>query len=113
MAAFLIAMVAITALISMSRWANRRFEHLVRLPMQWSLDGKANWTAPRRLALAFTPALGGVVLLLIAGLTTVTRLREGQEGYELPVVLLVATTFVAIHGLHLWLVDRFANEDDR
>lgn len=113
MAAFLIAMVAIIALISMSRRAHRRFEQLARLPLQWSFDGQINWTAPRAWVLAFTPALGGIVLLLIAVLTMISTPRQGQEGYELPVVLLVATTFTAIHGLHLWLVGKFAEQSDR
>jgi hypothetical protein len=109
--AFIIALPAIFALISMSIWANRRFEHLARLPMQWSFDGQINWTAPRAWALTFTPALGGIVLLLVAVLTMISRPRQGQEGYELPVVFLVATTFIAIHGLHLWLVNKFAKTE--
>lgn len=81
--------------------------------MQWSIDGEVNWTAPRRIALALTPALGSAVLLLVAALTMLSRPRAGQEGYEIPVVVLIAGGFIAAHGFHLWLLHRSLDRNDR
>jgi hypothetical protein len=66
--------IAFVALLSIcSVWADKRFRHQDRLPMQWSFAGSVNWTAPRRIALAFTPTLaalmpgGTAVLVLVSG----------------------------------------------
>ena len=75
--------------------------------MQWSLEGTVNWTAPRRLALAFTPALGGLVIAAIAlGVLASGAPRAGQEGFGAPIILIVGLGFVAVHVLHLRLIDR-------
>lgn len=44
-------------LIGLSFWANARFRGEERLPMQWSLSGTVNWSAPRLVALGFGPVL--------------------------------------------------------
>lgn len=79
--------------------------------MQWGFDGRVNWNARRHIALAFTPVLGGTVLLFTAVLTVVATPRAGQDGYASLAILLVATIFITIHGLHLWLVNRADNQN--
>ena len=74
--------------------------------MQWQLNGEVTWTAPRRFALAFVPALGIPIIWAAAALTIFVAPRAGQEGLEVPVVLLVSVGFVAIQCLHIWLIDR-------
>jgi hypothetical protein len=90
-----------------SIWADNRFSRHERLPMQWSFGGQVNWTAPRRIALAFTPTIAAVAL---GGATIAILLsgdpRPGQEGVGPPVLLLVGLTFLTVHALHLWLIDR-------
>ena len=81
--------------------------------MQWSMGGKANWTAPRRVALAFTPVLAGVILIFVSIFTTISEPRRGQEGFEVPVVLFIGLTFIAAHAFHLWLVNKTIHLNDR
>lgn len=101
-----IAILAIATLASMSLIANSRFRAERRLPMQWSLNGSVNWTAPRPIALAFTPVLAAICLLVTAALTTFLRPRSGQEGLVIPTNIIVALTFIGVHALHLWLIGR-------
>ena len=103
----LIVLAVVLSLVAASIWADRRFRKTERLPMQWSLGGNVNWTAPRRIALAFTPALaavtlGGVVLLILSSGDP----RPSQEGMGPPVLLFLGLMFLAVHALHLWLIDR-------
>lgn len=106
MVQLLIVIVAATALIAISLRANARLHDAARLPMQWSLTGKVNWTAPRALALALTPALAICVLCAMAVAAHVMTPRPGQEGLETPILLLMSVTFIAVHLLHLWLIGR-------
>jgi len=104
----LLIMLSVVAILSgASIWANSRFSRHDRLPMQWSVGGHANCTAPRRIALAFTPtvaafALGGATIaILLSG-----DPRLGQEGMGPPVLLLAGSVFLVVHVLHLRLIDR-------
>lgn len=102
----LIVIGAAAALIALSLRANVRFRHEDRLPMQWSLNHEVNWTAPRALALAFTPALA-ICSLFAAGIAMLLmKPRPGQEGLEVPVLLMISFGFIAVHLLHLWMIDR-------
>lgn len=94
-------------LMLMSKQANIRFGNVDRLPMQWSVDGDVTWDAPRRIALAFTPVLAFVALFAITVATFVLTPRTGDEGYVIPAVIFMALIFIAIHALHLWLINRF------
>ena len=102
----IIILSAICLLIGMSVRANTRFRNEERLPMQWSLDGSVNWTAPRAVALALTPVLAAGSLAATVAMTYFLKPRPGQEGLELPVVLFMATVFVAAHGFHLWMIGK-------
>jgi hypothetical protein len=96
--------IALLALASV--WADKRFRGEERLPMQWSFAGKVNWTAPRRLALAFTPTLGGLILAVTALLVLSGSARQGQKYEGAPVIVLLGIAFLGAHALHLWLIDR-------
>lgn len=62
------------------------------LPMQWGWRGRVSWTAPRGVALSFTPLLAAGVLLAISILVPGAPLTA------------VALALAAGHGLHLWLL---------
>ena len=98
--------IAIAILASMSLMANARFRNERRLPMQWSLGGSVNWTAPRPLALAFTPVLAALCLPATVALAVLVQPRPGQEGLVVPALIAVALTLVGAHALHLWLIAR-------
>ena len=101
-----VALVTIALLAAMSLRANRRFEMEPRLPMQWGLDGSVNWSAPRRVALAFMPVMAAICLLGITALTAFVKPRVGQEHLVLPVNVLAAFALVGVHAFHLGLVRR-------
>lgn len=100
------AVVAVALLAAMSVRADRVFRAERRLPMQWGLDGRATWSAPRKVALAFTPVLAAACLAAIVALTAFKAPRPGQEDLVVPVTILTAMIFVGVHALHLWLMWR-------
>lgn len=106
MVELLIAVSVIVLLAGASVWAERRFQHVERVPMQWSIEGRVIWTAPRRLALAFTPMLGALVLGSTAIMALVAGPPRHGEDVGVPVLCLIGFAFLGAHGLHLWLVER-------
>ncbi|CAN5426437.1 hypothetical protein BH09PSE4_BH09PSE4_12920 [soil metagenome] len=108
-----IAVLALLALTMMSLRANRRFSQERRLPMQWSLSGSVNWTAPRALALAFTPVFAAITLAASIVATITIGPRPGQEGDVVPAILAVSLCFVGAHALHLWLIGRWVQTGGR
>lgn len=101
-----VALLAVALLTAMSLRANLRFKMERRLPMQWWLDGSVTWTAPRPIALAFTPVLAAVCLAAIAALTTFREPRAGQEHLAIPANIATALAFLGVHAFHLWLIQR-------
>ncbi|WP_028956173.1 hypothetical protein [Sulfitobacter sp. 20_GPM-1509m] len=86
----------ILAIIFSSVVAGNKFPTAARLPMQWGLNGKPTWSAPRTAALTFTPVLAIIVtgfLIVVAGAAT-------------HIAAIVVILFFAAHLLHLWLVYR-------
>lgn len=106
-----IAAIGIMVLLIMSLRANARFRSENRLPMQWSFSGSVNWTAPRPVALAFTPTLATIILVAAVASTLALTPRPGQEGFEVPMIAFIAITFVGVHALHLWLINRSLQRD--
>ncbi len=96
----------------LSVMADQRLKDRSRLPMQWGFDGRPTWSAPRRVALALTPLLGGIGFLLITSIRLVqpettaedeTRLGELQLG--------LAGLGLAVQAGYLWLVGRWAEKN--
>lgn len=102
----IVAVALASIMIGLSVRANSRFRAEERLPMQWSITGSVNWTAPRVVALSFTPALAiGALILFVIGSMTMQP-RPGQEGAVVPALLGLGGCFIAAHLFHLWLIDR-------
>jgi hypothetical protein len=101
MAGFVIAATGVLILALMSVFANRRFSDRDRLPMQWSLDRKVNWSAPRPVALAFTPILAAVVLAFVA------HQLAGNPTSQFWTLAAIAAAFVGMHLLHLRLLEKW------
>lgn len=105
-----VAVFALAAGFSALLWLiSARFRPLLsgrdRVIMQWSLSGKpTNW-APPRVALAVTPAVGTLSLLLLAALTAFATPAEGQGPMALGVAL-IGLLLAAIHTAHLWFAAR-------
>lgn len=91
---FALTCATLAVLFATSIVADRRFRSMDRIPMQWSLRGKVNWTAPRRLGLAFTPVLAVPALGAVAA-------TQGTAA-----VAAVALALVAAHLLHVYLIGR-------
>lgn len=91
-------------LVLLSFAANRRLAGHSRLPMQWSWRGEVTWTAPRPLALAFTPILATVAL----GWALVDGGHRPDAGWPL---IWIAGAFLCAHLLHLALMLRQGKAD--
>ena len=99
MGACIVGVATVAVLVAISVGANQRLGNLTEIPMQWGLDGKPIWYAPRRLALAFTPAIGAIVLVAVALKTVVAHGKPGT-------ILVVAAAIVLAHLLHLAIMVR-------
>ena len=86
--------------------ANTRFRSEGRLPMQWGLTGQVNWSAPRRVALAFVPVLAIVLLGFFTVMLINVPPRAGQEGLVFPILVVTGVTLVAAQLAHFWLIGR-------
>jgi hypothetical protein len=98
--------ITIVLLVELSRRANRRWSDEPYLPMQWSLDGRVNWSAPRPLALAFMPVLATVCLIGIGALLLFATPGHHQGDVGSATLALCATGLVCIHLLHMWLIGK-------
>jgi hypothetical protein len=101
---FALATLFALLLAGISIHANRSLPNSAELPMQWGFDGRPTWSAPRKLALAFMPALYSLTMLAIAFLIPVQW--EPDVPAMLGVMTVVATAFVAAHLFHIWLIRR-------
>jgi hypothetical protein len=104
--------VGVTTIVS-AILANTRFRRESRLPIQWWLDGKVIWSAPRAVTLAFIPVLATGVLGVVAVLSQTLPPRAGQEALVWPVMLGSGALSVAIQFLHLGLIARTVRRPGR
>jgi len=111
MVVLIVAVSIALIMIGLSVQANSRFRQEERLPMQWSISGSVNWTAPRILALSFTPALtiGILIFFVIASISL--QPRPGQEGEVVPALMCTGSIFIAVHLFHLWLIGKTLRRD--
>ncbi len=113
MTVLILAVVIALVMIGLSVRANSRFGDEKRLPMQWSISGSVNWTAPRVVALSFTPVLTiGILIFFVIGSMTMNP-RPGQEGAVVPTLLAMGGVFIAAHVFHLWLIDKTLRSTER
>ncbi|RYF12228.1 MAG: hypothetical protein EOO77_17805 [Oxalobacteraceae bacterium] len=101
-----VSMVFVVVICILAYRANARFRSATRLPMQWGLAGKVNWSAPGPLALAFMPVLAAVLLGFVTVMAMTVPPRPGQEHLVLPVSLVMGAALVVTQLFHFWLIDR-------
>lgn len=101
-----LSLITIMTLIGLSVRANARFHRHDRLPMQWSLTGRVNWTAPRVVALSFIPGTGAAMLIFFTIMSMTIAPRPRQEAMVVPVAVLIGSGFVAVEIVYLLLVER-------
>ncbi len=106
MAILIISAIIVLVMIGLSGRANAQFRGEARLPMQWSMSGSVNWSAPRAVALSFTPMLAMGVLMLFNITVMTGQVRPGQEDLALPVLVALGALLIGVHLLHLWLMHR-------
>lgn len=97
-----LVMVYLGAAVLLGRWADRRLAAHDRLPMQWGLNRRPNWSAPRRMALIVTPLLSGAGLLTAAVLIGFSR-GEPHVSEPPPLGLLASLGVVGIAVYAGWL----------
>ncbi len=81
--------------------ANNKLHHLHRLPMQWSLSGQVNWSAPRVIALASFPA----IFAAISSALILTSISEHEQSTAQSLIFL-GIVMIGLQILHLWLVHK-------
>lgn len=80
--------------------------------MQWLLSGSEPlsktivWSAPRPVALGFIPCLAVCSLTLFTVASMTLKARPGQEGYLIPILLIVGCVFVEGQRLHLLMITK-------
>lgn len=100
MTGLMIACACLILMMALSLAANHRFSNRARLPMQFNFAGAVTWSAPRALALAFTPVLAALVF----SLTLALGVEHHPQG--LTQLSVLAAMFLAAHIFHLVLIDR-------
>lgn len=101
---FVLALFSLLALVGISIHADRSLPPSADLPMQWGFDGRATWSAPRRIALGFTPVPFLLVALAMAFL--VPPDWQADTLAMLGVFTGVAAALVGCHLFHIWLIRR-------
>ena len=96
-----VSLVAATVLVGLAVLGWTRWPGEGALPMQWGLDGKPTWFAPRWLAFSLVPATG----LLALAVTAYASHQAHDAGRR---QLFVAVVVVAIDVLHLCLARSYA-----
>ena len=98
--ASLLAAATAACLIGLSFAANVHLGGLDRLPMQWGVDGRPNWFAPRWIALSFGPGIG-----IVAMATVLVRYRYDSDGTQAFRALLpVSAIVISAHAFHLYML---------
>lgn len=105
MSAVIIFVITLLVLAAISVLAFRSTPEGAMLPMQWGLSGKPTWSAPRWLAVWFTPALAALVLGAVA--------FAGRDagGFLLLALAPSAALFTIIHAAHLYFAVRHAKRE--
>jgi len=95
----------VLVLAAMSLAFARRAPAGMKLPMQWGLDRRPTWSAPRGIALAVTPLLAAFTLIPFS---LASLWVEPDERLEFRLVLaFVGLAYIAVHALHLYLLSRW------
>jgi hypothetical protein len=101
----LVSSLYVALLAAISLCANKRLRNHDRLPMQWGANGRPTWSAPRQVALSFTPGLCAATTLPLAALFGV--IAPPDEAVAVLVPLWLGSAWLAGHLLHLWLIRRW------
>ncbi|WP_153006288.1 hypothetical protein [Sphingomonas sanguinis] len=80
MSIVIVSVISVLILCALAYRADALFHSEERLPMQWWITGEVTWSAPRRLALAFMPALAIVLLGFVTIMALNVPARPGQSG---------------------------------
>ncbi|MDP1873861.1 hypothetical protein [Phenylobacterium sp.] len=105
-----VSSITVLALAAMSLALARRVPAGAKLPMQWGFKGLPNWSAPREIALSFTPLLAAFTL---TPFTLASLWVEPDERLTFRIVLaLVCLGFIVAHALHLYLLARWLRAQD-
>ncbi len=96
---------AVIVMLAMSLLAARRIPAGTRVPMQWGLDGKPTWFAPRIVGLLVIPV---VATLLNVAFVAADYQGESQYVHPAPngLKLCIAIGLLAMHAVYLRAISR-------
>lgn len=80
MSVAIVLVISVLVVCALACRADVRFRSEDRLPMQWWITGEVTWSAPRRLALAFMPALAMSYLASLRSRHSMSRPVPGRKG---------------------------------
>ncbi|MBW6527500.1 hypothetical protein KZ813_11675 [Sphingomonas sp. RHCKR7] len=106
MSIVIVSVISVLMVCALAYRADALFYSEERLPMQWWITGEVTWSAPRRLALAFMPALAIVLLGFVTIMALYVPARAGEEGLVLPTMIGMGATLIAMQLLHFWLIGK-------
>ena len=98
----LISLLSIVFLCLLSVRADVILRHYPNLPMQFTLNGRATWSLPRRVGLLVTPVLAISVLGFVLLMSHSARAHGTRAALNA-----IALAFPIAHMLHLYLAKRF------
>lgn len=106
------AIILLATYMAMAAWmydrAQKRFRHRAKLPMQWGLNRRPNWYAPRHVALIVTPILGGIGFLAAALIVaTMPQPPIGTTDQVDCLLVGLGSLGLAVYAGYLWLVARW------
>lgn len=102
--------ITVLVLAAMSLALARRVPAGTKLPMQWGFNGRPTWSAPRGIALAFTPLMAAFTL---TPFSLASLWVDPDERLTFRIVLAaVSLGLIAAHALHLYLLARWLRSQD-
>ena len=106
---FIIASLFVIGLVVLSMRAEQSLKRHDRLPMQWGLNGKPTWFAPRKLALYSIPVLCALVMVpLTVAAHVFSRPPTPSDGVALPMMIMIGLGYVLADLGYLWALRRWS-----
>lgn len=103
---FIVAVIVTIAMVGFALLAHASLPKTKQIPMQWSLRGEINWTAPRAFGLGFFPLLGFTCMVAYILLMEYAGPRPGQENLVIPVMIILGAVLFTIQIIHAYMASK-------
>ena len=86
--------------------SNYRFRAEKYIPMQWSISGSVNWSAPRLIAFYLLPVMSSAFIIVYCTFPALFVPKPGSEKLAVLAPSIVVTTFAIVQLVHFWGVSK-------